>query len=109
MHATVRANVARQLQHYPQLYAQHVPEEFEAYCSRMALNGTWGDHVTLQAAADAYGIRVNVMTSYAQSNFIEIVPNGGESSSHRALYLSFWAEVWPRHSHFDQNYDNAWQ
>lgn len=54
--------------------------------------GTWGDHVSLQAIADAFGLRINILTSYPDSPFIAISP--ATEKSHRCLYLSFWAEVW---------------
>ena len=54
--------------------------------------GTWGDHVTLQAVADTFGVRIAIMTSYQDSCVIEIQPQG-QIQSQRVLYLSFWAEV----------------
>lgn len=54
--------------------------------------GIWGDHVTLQAVADTFGVRIAIMTSYQDSCVIEIQPQG-QIQSQRVLYLSFWAEV----------------
>ena len=54
--------------------------------------GTWGDHVTLQAVADAFGVRIAIMTSYQDGCVVEIQPHGLVKSQ-RILYLSFWAEV----------------
>lgn len=54
--------------------------------------GTWGDHVTLQAVADAFGVRIAIMTSYQDGCVVEIQPQG-QVKSQRILYLSFWAEV----------------
>jgi hypothetical protein len=54
-------------------------------------NGEWGDHVTLQAAADYYGVKISLITSFKDTCFIEIVPT--EQKSKREMYLSFWAEV----------------
>ena len=51
-----------------------------------------GDHVTLQAAADAYGVPINILTSYQNSCFVNLTPRP-ERVSDRALYLSFFAEV----------------
>ena len=39
-------------------------ETFDAYVDRMARDGTWGDNVTLQAAADAFGVPVYLVTSF---------------------------------------------
>ena len=37
--------------------------DFDAYCDDMARNATWGDELTLAAAADAYGVEVHVLQS----------------------------------------------
>ena len=50
-----------------------------------------GDHVTLQAAADAYGLNVSLLTSFESEPLIEILPR--ERKSTRTVWLSFWAEV----------------
>jgi hypothetical protein len=39
-----------------------VPDDYRTYVDKMARDGTWGDHLTLQAAADAYGVRIMVIT-----------------------------------------------
>ena len=79
------------LRAFPHEYAPFVPgEEFGAYMARMAQETTWGDHVTLQAAADSFGVRVVVISSY-DPPLIEIAPDAELSS--RALFLSFHAEV----------------
>ncbi|KAI9156195.1 hypothetical protein LWI28_002050 [Acer negundo] len=57
----------------------------------MSKNGEWGDHVTLQAAADKYGVRIFVITSFKDTCCIEILPN--YQKSQRVFCLSFWAEV----------------
>lgn len=64
---------------------------FRSYCKAMAKQGTWGDHVTLQAAADVYGLRINVLTSFKEEFVIKIEPM--EKKSNRTLWISFWAEV----------------
>ena len=88
---------------------------YSNYCDDMSLDGTWGDHVTLQAAADFYGAQITVVTSYSDNGVLEITPirtsyfnnfgydsppdDDGKNSSwsekfgERNLWLSFWAEV----------------
>lgn len=39
------------------------PRTWRAYLSNMAHDTTWGDHYTLQAAADKFQIRIKVLTS----------------------------------------------
>uniref|UniRef100_A0A0D3FRN3 OTU domain-containing protein n=1 Tax=Oryza barthii TaxID=65489 RepID=A0A0D3FRN3_9ORYZ len=54
-------------------------------------NGEWGDHVTLQAAADSYGVKIFILTSFRDTCYIEILPV--VQKSERVICLSFWAEV----------------
>ncbi|KAK9830552.1 hypothetical protein WJX72_012417 [[Myrmecia] bisecta] len=91
-HAEVRRVAVNQLRAHEDLYSDYVPGDYWQYCADMARNGTWGDHVTLQAVADAYGVRINVMTSFEEACFIELKPLGPVRSQ-RVVYLSFWAEV----------------
>jgi hypothetical protein len=92
-HAAVRSAVVTQLQSAPQLYAAFVSDwpSYEAFCRAMAEPSTWGDHVTLQAAADAYGCRVAVLTTYAEAAFLEVLPR--DARTQRCLWLALHAEV----------------
>ena len=91
-HADVRGYVVAQLWGQRALYEPYVPEEeYGAYVERMARPGTWGDHITLQAAADAFGMKICVLTSYDESYFLEIDPRALRYK--RKLWLTFWAEI----------------
>ena len=63
-HAELRALAVQQLRAAPNLYEGFVPSDFAAYCSSMAREGEWGDHVTLKAVADYFGLRINLVTSF---------------------------------------------
>ncbi|GKV47596.1 hypothetical protein SLEP1_g54484 [Rubroshorea leprosula] len=41
-----------QLKDHHSLYEGYVPMKYKRYYKKMAKSGEWGDHVTLQAAAD---------------------------------------------------------
>ncbi|GAX81219.1 hypothetical protein CEUSTIGMA_g8651.t1 [Chlamydomonas eustigma] len=90
-HDVVRSKVLDQLKAHPDVYSMYVPAEYEEYCTEMAKLTTWGDHVTLKAAADAYGLQIKVLTSFVDKAFIKIEPK--QCQSQRVLWLSFWAEV----------------
>ncbi|KAL3825894.1 hypothetical protein ACJIZ3_021923 [Penstemon smallii] len=90
-HKFVRQQVVRQLKSHPEVYEGYVPMEYADYLKRMSKSGEWGDHVTLQAAADSYGVRILVVTSFKDTCYIEILPK--DQKSKRVIYLSFWAEV----------------
>lgn len=87
----VRNGVVSQLIKHPNWYKEYVPDSYQDYCASMKLPGTWGDNVTLQAAADLYGLHIKVLTSFAESPVISVEPR--EQRSTRVLWLSFWAEV----------------
>lgn len=91
-HALVRESVVAQLRRQPGMYQEYVPQEYRGYCDDMAQPQAWGDHVTLQAAADCLGLRIALVTSFPDTAFLEIAPRGVLRSS-RVLWLSFWAEV----------------
>lgn len=83
--------VIAQLKAFPDNYSVFVPEDYRAYVDKMSRDATWGDHLTLQAAADAYGMRLCVITSYEESYIIDIQPK--KLKSRRVIWMSFWAEV----------------
>ncbi len=60
--------------------------------------GTWGDHLTLQAAADAFRVRVCLLTSYRDAFVVEVAPREeegrpGPSATGPVLWLSFFAAL----------------
>lgn len=90
-HAVVREQIIRQLKFHPEIYDGYVPMAYNDYLKKMSKNGEWGDHVTLQAAADWYGVKMFVLTSFKDTCYIEILPHNQKST--RIIFLSFWAEV----------------
>ncbi|KAL2533915.1 Cysteine proteinases superfamily protein [Abeliophyllum distichum] len=90
-HESVREQVVNQLKSNRQLYENYVPMAYDDYLKKMSKTGEWGDHVTLQAAADTYGVKIFVITSFKDTCYIEILPQ--TLKSNRMIFLSFWAEV----------------
>ncbi|KAG6415369.1 hypothetical protein SASPL_122780 [Salvia splendens] len=110
-HKFVREQIVNQLRSLPEIYEGYVPMAYDQYLIKMKKNGEWGDHVTLQAAADSvctdcrflgdplivalhflqYGIKIFVITSFKDTCYIEILPN--IQKSERVIFLSFWSEV----------------
>uniref|UniRef100_A0A453BWS8 OTU domain-containing protein n=1 Tax=Aegilops tauschii subsp. strangulata TaxID=200361 RepID=A0A453BWS8_AEGTS len=73
------------------LYEGHVPMKYKHYCKKMKKSGEWGDHVTLQAAADKFAAKICLLTSFRDTCFVEIVPQ--YQAPQRELWLSFWSEI----------------
>ncbi|KAI4367318.1 hypothetical protein MLD38_023069 [Melastoma candidum] len=90
-HKHVRKDIVKQLKSYQSLYEGYVPMRFKTYYKKMAKLGEWGDHVTLQAAADKFAAKICLLTSFRDTCFIEIMPQLG--APQRELWLSFWSEV----------------
>lgn len=90
-HRHVRKEVVKQLKHFHKFYESYVPMKYKSYLKKMKRSGEWGDHLTLQAAADRFGAKICLLTSFRDTCFIEIVPKDRGPS--RELWLSFWSEV----------------
>ncbi|KAF3956748.1 hypothetical protein CMV_018158 [Castanea mollissima] len=91
LHAFVREQVIEQLKSQLELYQNYVPMSYSDYLEKMSKEGEWGDHVTLQAAADRFGVKIFLITSFKDTCYIEILPHVQKSK--RVLMLSFWAET----------------
>jgi len=66
-HMQVRHDIVNQLIEKREKYSKKISfsqglETFDAYVENMRMEGIWGDHVELQAAADMYGVDINVYT-----------------------------------------------
>ncbi|CAD7938160.1 unnamed protein product [Amoebophrya sp. A25] len=111
-HGAIRNKVLERLQTDADFYRDYVgtsssstskdvspDESFNLYLVKMAEDGSWGDHVTLQAAADAFGCEIKLITSYETDAIISVKPRPNDagsrsrSRSSRILWLTFWAEV----------------
>ncbi|KAH7316150.1 hypothetical protein KP509_21G080200 [Ceratopteris richardii] len=100
-HKSVRNDVSTQLRRHPEYYEGYVSMKYTDYANMMEISGEWGDHLTLQAAADYYRVRIWLLTSFEDTPFIQISPKQ-EKSPAQAIYLSFCSEA-----HYNSLYDNA--
>ena len=67
----------------------------------MRLDGNWGDHLTLQAASNVYGLEIRVYTSY-DGNWERVIRPTDDGNIRRAIQLSFYAEL-----HYNSVYPNT--
>ncbi|KAK2992356.1 hypothetical protein RJ640_009867 [Escallonia rubra] len=84
-------HVRKQLKRNRKLYEGYVPMNYKSYLKKMKRLGEWGDHVTLQAAADRFEAKICLVTSFRDTYYIEIFPKDKEPL--KELWLSFWSEV----------------
>ncbi|KAL0709375.1 hypothetical protein Bca4012_016353 [Brassica carinata] len=102
-HEKVRERIVKQLKTCPKIYREFVemdsskkrrndlPKDYSEYVKNMSKNGVWGDSVTLQAAADTFGVKIVVITSEKEVPSMEIVPKS--LTLERVVYLSYLAGV----------------
>ncbi|XP_019427335.1 PREDICTED: OTU domain-containing protein DDB_G0284757-like [Lupinus angustifolius] len=86
-HMRVRDKIMKHLRHQKPLYESYVTTDYKIYCKRMKRCGEWGDHVTLQAAADKYEAKICVLTSSTNNSVIEIMPQ--QQTPNHEFWLSF--------------------
>ncbi|KAK8359514.1 hypothetical protein V6Z11_A04G101600 [Gossypium hirsutum] len=104
-HKNVRRQVVNKLKSHSEAYEGYVPMDYADYLKKMSKSGEWGDHVTLQAAADSYGVRIFVLTSFKDTCYIEIIPNFQKPKG--VIFLSFWAEVHYNSIHFQGDFPST--
>jgi len=57
----------------------------------MSRRGKYGDHITLQAIANAFGVHVMLVTSYVETPVIELSPLKLRSKLY--LWMSYWEQL----------------
>ena len=90
--AEVRANIVEHLRSNSSRYSAFVPESYDAYIEIMGLDGNWGDHLTLIAASNVYGLEIRVYTSYDR-NWERVIRPTDDGNIRRVIQLSFYAEL----------------
>jgi len=64
---------------------------WDDYCNAMAKDGCWGDHLTLLAMSELFGVVISILSSVEGDNFItEIHPTAKKME--KVLMLSHYAE-----------------
>ena len=90
--AEVRADIVEHLRSNSARYSAFVPESYDAYIEDMGLDGNWGDHLTLIAASNVYGLEIRVYTSYDR-NWERVIRPTDDGNIRRVIQLSFYAEL----------------
>lgn len=91
-HTLVRAEVSSYLSRREDSYRQFFPTgEWEKYLSDMGNLRTWGDELTLRAAADAFKVRIHLITSSDQMWYLVYDPVEGVSE--RELFITYVAPI----------------
>ena len=89
MHRVVRGLVIKELRQRPERYQQFIHHPYDAYVAHMSVSGNWGDHVTLQAAANALNVAVHLITSASSDKEAHIVLEPAGNNPVREIWLSY--------------------
>lgn len=72
-----------------------VTTDWKQYCDNMSKSGVWGDHITLLAMAELYGIHIKIISSVSGDEFfmeIDPIENVGKLGRGNTVFLSHWWE-----------------
>jgi hypothetical protein len=83
-HMEIRRAAVLQLEKDACHYCDFVEGDFDSYLVNMSEAGTWGDHVTLKATADAFGVNINLLSSYS-ADIVAVQPREAKSEKVRHL------------------------
>jgi hypothetical protein len=101
-HGAVRAAAVVQLRRRAAAFAPlfESPHAFQLFCNDMARDATWGDELTLAAAAEAFGVEVHVLQSTADNWHLCYVPDVGaqqpaeqQRAATRRVFVAYVAPV----------------
>jgi hypothetical protein len=73
-HHLVRQRVISTMAATRSYYEGFLGDDFNNYLNEMSRSGVWGDELTLRAAAEHYGIAINVITDERDNWFVRYVP-----------------------------------
>ena len=68
-------------------------DEWNSYIVKMSQTKTWGDELTLRAAAEAYNCTIHVTTTEKQNWLLHYYGAEGDSDTVRALFLAYISPI----------------
>lgn len=93
-HALVRAEaVAHMVRRGAEFRGLFADGEWEAYVAKMALSGEWGDELTLRATADAFEVKIHVVTSTEQNWYLAYEPDSPGHACGREVFMTYIAPI----------------
>ncbi|CAM9335650.1 unnamed protein product, partial [Ectocarpus fasciculatus] len=94
-HEFVREKVMLYLKEHSSDFSFYVGEEAEwqRYLSSMAKARSWGDELTLTAAAKSFGVSINVITTEEQNWLLRYSDGQSEGERRRELFLVYISPI----------------
>ena len=90
--ATLRHEATQHVREFPELYKNFVTENIESYINKMALETTYGDHVTLVALSRIYHIQILIVSTDGPEYTTFISPDGSYNENTFLLTLGYFPE-----------------
>eukprot|EP00746_Dinoflagellata_sp_MGD_P058207 gnl/MRDRNA2_/MRDRNA2_249568_c0_seq1.p1 gnl/MRDRNA2_/MRDRNA2_249568_c0~~gnl/MRDRNA2_/MRDRNA2_249568_c0_seq1.p1 ORF type:complete len:280 (-),score=45.98 gnl/MRDRNA2_/MRDRNA2_249568_c0_seq1:62-775(-) len=93
-HEVVRAQVLSYLKQHKADFAEFfADEEWSEYLETMAKPRTWGDEMSLRAAAEAFAVTIHVLTSSEENWLLEYSPKADSDKGAREVFLTYVAPI----------------
>ena len=93
-HLHVRSAVMDYIEAHADDYSFYFAEgEFADYCRKMRMARTWGDELTLRAAAELLQVRILVITSEEENYLLHYDPTSGDGSTVRTLFITYVSPI----------------
>ena len=93
-HLEIRAMGVSYLREYPDHFIDsitHMP--WPRYLANMSLQGTWADHVVIQAVAEAMNLKINIIESSENFSEITIVEQEITQPNQRSIFIGHIGEM----------------
>lgn len=93
-HAYVRHTVCKRMRECSDFFSIYFESlgEFETFMRRMSTERTWGDELTLRAAADAFHVTIHVITTERQNWHLRYEPEG-DKPPNKTIFLTYISPV----------------
>jgi len=94
LHGDVRSRIVAYLMKNSETYSSFFEEhEWEEYIQKMSHMQTWGDELTLRICAEAFAVRIHLLTSTEENWYMIYDPVDGFKSGARELFLTYLAPI----------------
>lgn len=93
-HGMVRERIAALLWRSKDQYAGFFEgDQWSDHVKRLQQPGEWGDELSLQACAEAFGVRVHIISSESENWYLVYEPTKGLAPNAREIFLTYVAPV----------------
>mmetsp|Transcript_17786 Transcript_17786/g.44756 ORF Transcript_17786/g.44756 Transcript_17786/m.44756 type:complete len:340 (-) Transcript_17786:91-1110(-) len=90
-HQNIRRKAVAHMKADSDFFVAFLGEDFDDYCKEMLMAGTWGDELTLRAAADGLGVTIHVVTSEAENWYMVYEPT--KQLLKKEIFLSYVSPI----------------